>query len=83
MRPIRKPVAGVVVRANGVVIPATVDTTTGLATFTAPAGQSVTWSGQFDVPVRFETDQLSWDYGRWAQGLVLSADIPLVEDLSA
>lgn len=83
VRPIRKPVAGVVVRANGVVIPATVDTTTGLATFTAPAGQSVTWSGQFDVPVRFETDQLSWDYGRWAQGLVLSADIPLVEDLSA
>lgn len=84
VRPIRKPVAGVVIKANGVVLPdASVDTTTGIATFTAPAGETVTWSGEFDVPVRFETDQLAWDYARAAQGFVLSADIPLVEDLSA
>lgn len=84
VRPIRKPVAGVVIKANGVVLPgATVNTTTGIATFTATAGHVITWSGEFDVPVRFETDNLAWDYARAAQGLVLSTDIPLIEDLSA
>lgn len=84
VRPIRKPVAGVVIRANGsVVAGATVDTTTGLATFTATAGQTITWSGDFDVPVRFESDQLIAEFNRAANGLILSADVPLVEDLSA
>lgn len=84
VRPIRKPNAGVVIRANGVVLSgATVDTTTGLATFTAPAGQTVTWTGSFDVPVRFETDQLIWQFDRAASSLILSADAPLIEDLSA
>ena len=83
-RPIRKPNAGVVIRANGVVLPgATVNTTTGIATFTAPAGQSVTWTGTFDVPVRFESDQLIGSFNRAAQVVILSADVPLVEDLSA
>lgn len=83
VRPIRKPVAGVIVRANGVPIAATLDTTTGMATFTAPAGQTVTWSGDFDVPVRFESDQLISEFNRAASGLILSADVPLIEDLSA
>lgn len=83
VRPIRKPVAGVVIKANGTPITASVDTTTGLATFTAPAGHSITWSGEFDVPVRFESDQLISTYDRAAQSLILSADVPLVEDLSA
>ena len=83
VRPIRKPVAGVVIRANNVVIGATVDTTTGMATFTAPVGQTVTWTGEFDVPVRFESDQLISEFNRAANGLILSADVPLVEDLSA
>lgn len=84
VRPIRKPVAGAVIRANGVALPAaTVDTTTGMASFTAPAGQIVTWSGEFDVPVRFEADEFISSWDRAAQALVLSADVPLVEDLSA
>lgn len=83
-RPIRKPNAGVVIKANGVVLAgATVSTSTGLATFTAPAGQSVTWSGTFDVPVRFESDQLIGSFDRSSNAVILSADVPLVEDLSA
>jgi len=83
VRPIRKPNAGVVVTANNVPITATVDTTTGLATFTAAAASIVRWSGPFDVPVRFESDQLIWEFNRAANSLILSADAPLVEDFSA
>lgn len=84
VRPIRKPVAGVVIRANGVILPgATVNTTTGVASFTAPTGHSVTWTGSFDVPVRFENDQLIAEFSRAADSLILSADVPLIEDLSA
>jgi uncharacterized protein (TIGR02217 family) len=82
-RPIRKPNAGVVVTANGTPIAASVDTTTGLATFTAPVGQTVRWSGTFDVPVRFESDQLITSFDRSAQAVILSADVPLVEVLDA
>lgn len=83
-RPIRKPNPGAVIRANGVVlVGASVNTTNGMATFTAPAGQAVTWTGTFDVPVRFEADEQIWSFDRAAQSLVLSADMPLVEDLSA
>jgi uncharacterized protein (TIGR02217 family) len=82
-RPIRKPNAGVTVTANGTPISATVDTTTGIATFTAPAGHIVRWTGTFDVPVRFEADQLISEFNRAAQSLILSADVPLIEDLSA
>lgn len=84
VRPIRKPVAGVALRANGVLLSgASVDTTTGMAIFTAPAGHAVTWSGEFDVPVLFEADELLAEWNRAADGLLLSADVPLVEDLSA
>lgn len=83
-RPIRKPNAGAVIRANGAVLAgATVNTTTGMATFTAPAGQTVTWTGTFDVPVRFESDQLICSFDRAAQAVILSADVPLVEVLDA
>lgn len=40
----------------------TVDYTTGIVTFTSPYGTSVlTWSGEFDTPVRFDTDQLKYE----------------------
>lgn len=83
VRPIRKPNAGVVITANGTPISATVDTTTGIATFTATAGHVIRWSGTFDVPVRFEADQMIWDFDRAANSLILSADVPLVEDFAA
>lgn len=81
-RIIKKPVSGsVVIRVGGVTQTSgwSVNTTTGIITFTsAPAnGASIAADFAFDVPVRFDTDRLSaalTDYGvhSWQ-------DIPLVE----
>lgn len=81
-RDIAKPVAGTVkvyvdsvLQVSGI----TVDTTTGIVTFyTAPATDEViTADFEFDVPVRFDTDELalsmdSFDAGSWNS-------IPLIE----
>lgn len=81
-RDITKPVAGTVdiyvdavLQSSGV----SVDTTTGIVTFdTAPASSEViTADFEFDVPVRFDTDELglsmdSFDAGSWSS-------IPLIE----
>lgn len=84
-RPIRKPVAGsVVVTANNVPIAATIDTATGIATYTAANGAVVRWSGEFDVPVMFSDDQLSFSFNdRNSDGLFLTGDVQLEEDLDA
>ena len=81
-RVIAKPVAGsVAVYLNGAPQGSgwSVDTTTGLVTFTlAPAnGVVVSADFEFDVPVRFDTDQMeitieTYDLARWAE-------IPVVE----
>lgn len=61
VRTILKPVAGTVTMTkNGVAFVAfTLDTTTGIVTLTggAQAG-TFAWSGEFDVPVRFDMDDL-------------------------
>lgn len=80
-RMITKPVTGsIVIGVNGVQMTSgwSIDTTTGLVTFaTAPAsGQNVTAGFQFDVPVRFDTDQLSVTAENYAMS---KADIPIVE----
>ncbi len=84
VRPITKPVQGSVsVTVNGVAqtvgVDVTVDTTTGLLTFaSAPTSGHVIRAGfQFDVPVRFNTDQMmstleDYNVNTWGQ-------IPLVE----
>lgn len=60
---IKKPVPStVVITANGAAISALVDAYTGLATFTAPLGSVVLWSGEYDTPVRFDSDKLVWTY---------------------
>ena len=84
-RPIRKPVAGTVtLTANGVPIAATIDTTTGEATFTATNGHVVRWSGEFDVPVMSEEDDLlSSMEDKNADGLFLTSDVTLLEDKAA
>jgi uncharacterized protein (TIGR02217 family) len=81
-RIITKPVAGTVriylgntLQTSGV----NVNTTTGLITFTTPPANAVSVKAdfEFDVPVRFETDQLAAqldDYGLYSWG-----EIPLVE----
>jgi uncharacterized protein (TIGR02217 family) len=75
-RDITKPLAGTVdiyidsiLQASG----ATIDTTTGIVTFdAAPAGGAViTADFEFDVPVRFDTDEMSismdsFDAGNWS-----------------
>jgi uncharacterized protein (TIGR02217 family) len=81
-RTIAKPVANTVkLYRNGVLVTSGVsaDTTTGVVTFTtAPgAGVIVTADYEFDVPVRFDTDQMSvtietYNLGTWAQ-------VPIIE----
>lgn len=85
VRPIRKPLAGVVVTSNFVPIAASIDTTTGLATFTATAAQIMRWSGEFDVPVMFVNDRLSFSFEDKSdnEGFFLTADVDLEEDISA
>jgi uncharacterized protein (TIGR02217 family) len=81
VRKITKPVAGtVVIKKNGATLAGcTVDTTTGVVTLpaAAQAGEAYTWSGQFDVPVRFDTDEMRFTA---EDALVRSWEaIPLVE----
>lgn len=68
VRRIYKPIAtGFIVKVNGVTKTITthytLDSTLGIITFTGgnepPAAQDVTVTGEFDVPVRFDVDQLS------------------------
>lgn len=85
-RPIRKPVSpSVIVTADGIPIAATIDYTTGEATYTAGSGDIVRWSGEFDVPVCFMDDELQFsiDNKHPTDGFFLTADVGLEEDLSA
>ncbi len=81
-RTIKKPVAGSVMVYKNAVLQTTgvsVDTTSGLVTFTVPptAGQLISASFQFDVPVRFDTDRLSATLD--AYGVHSWLDIALIE----
>lgn len=85
-RAIRKPVSGTLAFFdNGGAVSPTVDTTTGLVTFgAAPAnGHTLTWTGSFDVPVRFDTDDLKIELvdrqGAGGDLLCRWAQIPLIE----
>jgi uncharacterized protein (TIGR02217 family) len=82
-RPIAKPVAGsvrIAVAASELASSAfTVDTTTGMVTLaTAPAiGALVTAGFAFDVPVRFDTDELDVELSAFEAGEI--PRIPLIE----
>lgn len=85
-RTIKKPVSGTVLVAvagvtKTIVTHYTVDTTTGVVTFTGgnipTGGQSVTAGFEFDVPVRFDTDYLEIDLSAFEAGQVPS--VPIVE----
>ena len=84
VRTIKKPVAGTVqLYEDGSPLSSTVDTTTGIVTFTSSAASpnvTITADFQFDVPVMFADDDLSFSY---VEKLVQSTEINLVEDLSA
>ena len=80
-RTINKPVADTVqLYANGVEIASDVDTETGLVVFSATEGHVITWSGEFDVPVRFDSDRLdSQPIARTGGKFILSSDVSLTE----
>ena len=83
IRVINKPVAGtVVIAVDGVpTVNFTLDAATGRVTFLAGsipgAGVEVTAGFAFDVPVRFDTDQLSINLMNFAAGDI--PEIPVVE----
>jgi uncharacterized protein (TIGR02217 family) len=82
VRTIAKPVAGIVRVAKAGVEQLsgfTVDTTTGVVTFSvAPAnGVAITAGFEFDVPVRFDTDVLSIDLAGFRAGEI--PNIPMLE----
>lgn len=83
-RPIAKPVGGTVrVALNGVEQPVgeafNCDPATGLVTFAAPPppGAAITAGYAFDVPVRFDTDELDIDLSAFDAGEI--PKIPLIE----
>ena len=83
LRPIAKPVAGTVrVALDGVEQPGAtfaVDTTLGIVTFVLPPilGAVVTAGFEFDVPVRFDTDQIVTSVASFQAGDV--PDVPVLE----
>jgi uncharacterized protein (TIGR02217 family) len=82
-RKITKPVPGTFdVRVSGSPVTHTVNTTTGVITIaTEPAAADVTWSGAFDVPMRFDFDRLQASMlARRDDGLIQQLGaFPLVE----
>lgn len=78
--PIRKPNNDVVILADEVPTAADIDTTTGIATITAPVGSVLVWTGTFDIPVRFESDEFSATMDTWGAN---SVAVNLIEDMSA
>lgn len=85
-RPIKKPVtSSVKIYIGGVLKTLTtdysLDSSTGIVTFIAAPSSAVTWTGEFDVPVRFDTDQLDVTLETLsAQGILSNAArIPIVE----
>jgi uncharacterized protein (TIGR02217 family) len=83
VREISAPVAGtVLVAVNGVATTNfTVNTSTGVVTFNAgsiPANGAVVTAGfEFDVPVRFDTDEITVNLSHFAAGDI--PEIPLIE----
>jgi uncharacterized protein (TIGR02217 family) len=60
-RKISKPVDGSIkVYSGGTLVGATVDPATGIVT--GVSGDTLTWTGEFDTPVRFDTDQLRAEF---------------------
>jgi uncharacterized protein (TIGR02217 family) len=85
-RLIRKPISGTCAFFdNGSPVSPTVDYTTGLVTFGSPpvTGHTLTWTGQFDVPVRFDVDEMKYEVvdrqGPGGDLLVRWPTIPIIE----
>lgn len=82
VRDITKPVAGAVVYENGSPKTGTLNTLTGLFTPTDPwaSEATLTWTGEFRVPVRFNTDTLSSSIDNWrGDGYAINLSLELIE----
>jgi len=77
---IRKPNDDVTILAGGIEIASSVDTTTGIVTFTGNPGDPITWAGTFDIPVIFDSDEFM---GTIEETHVHTVSVALSEDLSA
>jgi len=82
-REIRKPVNGtILITVNSVLqtetTDYTIDYTTGIVTFTSPPADTtnIAWGGEFDVPCRFDTDELQLSLDFYGYG---STGVPVVE----
>jgi len=81
IRIIKKPVTGTVqLYEDAVALASTVDTTTGIVTFTSTTGKVITADCEFDVPVIFSGDTLGFNFANYRTH---SIDIDLEEDLTA
>ena len=80
VRTIRKPVDGMTILQDDIEIASVIDLTTGEATFTGTIGSTITATGQFDVPVMFDDDELMFSIENWQAN---SADLTLLEDFQA
>lgn len=76
-RKIQKPVSGKVTVTGGTVD--SIDYTTGIVTMTS--GTPTSWAGEFDVPCRFDVDQLKGEViSRSGSELIIGWDsIPIIE----
>lgn len=87
LRRIYKPVTGtIIVYVNGVAdAGATVDYTTGIVTLSAPAVSTdvLTAAGEFDVPVRFDTDKFDAEFMVYrdddGEALYQISGLPIIE----
>ena len=83
-RQITKPVAGAVIYQNGTPKAGTLNTLTGLFTPTTAwtGGATLTWSGEFRVPVRFDNDFLPFSLdGRSKGEAFVNGSVELIEVL--
>jgi uncharacterized protein (TIGR02217 family) len=79
VRNITKPVVATIYE-DDVEIASSVDTTTGIVTFTATVDSVITWSGEFDVPVKFDDDRLDFQpSNRSGSRMILSSNVTLSE----
>ena len=78
---IRKPVVGSVkVFADGVEVAALIDYTKGIITVNAAIGSTISWSGEYDIPVRFDNDDIHWSVAaKTGDRFVMGTDVDLVE----
>jgi len=78
-KPITKPVT-VALLADGAPIPFTLDYSTGQVQLTASAGAILSWTGEFDRPVRFASDRLDLEpLIHQDDDFLLATDVELIE----